>query len=195
MTHNSCHEVTTVEFCDWMEVDVEVRKKKEKEGCTSPLRVEARCIRPSSAERVAGWICIHGLGPWENVSLGCIVSHIRSHLENHSPTSPCSSSLSPPLALPVHSRTNTQKNLIHRPHSSWGWVIVPVQSNFTHKYALPLLSQHTHLLLGRAFIIKVIRFKNTQKLSRERNEGKMLEKPFTDRLYDISVSTGGSTLH
>ena len=29
MTHNSCHEVTSVEFCDWMEVNVEVRKKKK----------------------------------------------------------------------------------------------------------------------------------------------------------------------
>lgn len=107
MTHNSCHEVTSVEFCDWMEVNVEVKKTKREEGCASPRWVKARCIRPSSSERVAGWICIHVVGPWENVSLGCIVSHIGSHLENHLPTSPCSSSLSPPLALPVHSAANT----------------------------------------------------------------------------------------
>lgn len=138
MTHNSCHEVTSVEFRDWMEVNVEVKRKKRKRGgCTSPLRVEARCMRPSSAERrVAGWICIHGVGPWENVSLGCIVSHIRSHLENHLPTSPCSSSLSPPLALPVHSRTNTQKNY---PQNSF----IPRLSNCLNAEQL-YTQMHTH---------------------------------------------------
>lgn len=138
MTHNSCHEITSDEFCDWMEVNVEVKKKGK--SCTSPLRVEARSIRPSSTERVAGWICIHGVGPWENVSLGCIVSHIRSHLENHLPTSLCSSSLSPPLALPVHSRTNTQKT---HPQTSF----IPRLSNcpnYTHTRSG--LATHTHFL-------------------------------------------------
>lgn len=27
MTHNNCHEVTPAEFCDWMEVNTEVKKK------------------------------------------------------------------------------------------------------------------------------------------------------------------------
>lgn len=145
MTHNSCHEVTSVEFRDWMEVNVEVKRKKRKRGgCTSPLRVEARCMRPSSAERrVAGWICIHGVGPWENVSLGCIVSHIRSHLENHLPKSPCSSSLSPPLALPVHSRTNTQKNY---PQNSF----IPRLSNCLNAEQL-YTQTRTHTLAARTF--------------------------------------------
>lgn len=29
MTHRSCHEVTTVEFCDWTIVNVEVKKRKK----------------------------------------------------------------------------------------------------------------------------------------------------------------------
>lgn len=120
MTHKSCHEVTTTKCCDWMEVKVEVKKKKA--ACTSPLWVEARCVRPSSAERVVGWICIHGVSPWENVSLGCNVSHIRSHLEKRLPTSLCSPSLSPPLVLPVHSRTNT-----HKTHSQTS--LIPRLSN------------------------------------------------------------------
>lgn len=101
MTHKSFHEVTRAECRDWMKVNIEGKKKKKKEAA---LLHYARCIRPSSTERVAGWICIHGVDPWENVSLGCTVSHIRSHLENHLPTFLCSSSLYPPLALLVHSR-------------------------------------------------------------------------------------------
>lgn len=42
-------------------------------------------------------ICIHGVGSWENVSLGCTVSHIRTHLENHLPTSLY------PSSCPLHS--------------------------------------------------------------------------------------------
>lgn len=49
MSHSARHEVISVGFCDWMEVDV---KKKEK-GCTSSRRVEARCVCPSNSERVA----------------------------------------------------------------------------------------------------------------------------------------------
>lgn len=32
MTHKSSHEVTAVEFCDWIEVSVEVKKKKKKQA-------------------------------------------------------------------------------------------------------------------------------------------------------------------
>lgn len=106
MTHKSFHEVTRAECRDWMKVNIEGKKKKKKEAA---LLHYARCIRPSSTERVAGWICIHGVDPWENVSLGCTVSHIRSHLENHLPTFLCSSSLYPPLALLVHSRITPPK--------------------------------------------------------------------------------------
>lgn len=137
MTHKSFHEVTRAECRDWMKVNIEGKKKKKKEAA---LLHYARCIRPSSTERVAGWICIHGVDPWENVSLGCTVSHIRSHLENHLPTFLCSSSLYPPLALLVHSRITPppkkKKRLIHRPHSSQGCVTVSV--------ALLLFSCNTH---------------------------------------------------
>lgn len=156
MTHKSSHEVTAVEFCDWIEVSVEV-KKKRKTGSTSPLRVEARCIRPSRAERVVGWICIHGLSPWENVSLGCIVSHIRSHLENHLPTSPCSSSLSPPLALPVRSRTNTQK-----PHPQTSFIqrlsnCPSAEQLYTQTHTCSALKTHTHTSFWKeVFIIMVV---------------------------------------
>lgn len=128
MTHKSFHEVTRAECRDWMKVNIEGGEKKKKKEAA--LLHYARCIRPSSTERVAGWICIHGVGPWENVSLGCTVSHIRSHLENHLPTFLCSSSLYPPLALLVHSHTPPptprKKRLIHRAHSSQGCVTVSV---------------------------------------------------------------------
>ena len=86
---SSWHEVTSVLFCDWMEINVMIGKKRERHLSTSPRRAEARCIRPSSSEPGGGGgICIQVVGPWENVSLECIVSHIGSHLENDLPTSP-----------------------------------------------------------------------------------------------------------
>lgn len=88
-----------------------------------------------------GWICIHGLDPWENVSLGCIVSHIRSHLENHLSESRCSSSLSPSVRSLPSTLSQTHKTLVRRPHSSSGWVIVPVWSDFTHRYKLTFINK------------------------------------------------------
>jgi len=32
MSHKTCHEVTTVEFCDWMEVDVEKEQKRKEQA-------------------------------------------------------------------------------------------------------------------------------------------------------------------
>lgn len=119
MTHKSFHEVTRAECRDWMKVNIEGKKKKKKEAA---LLHYARCIRPSSTERVAGWICIHGVDPWENVSLGCTVSHIRSHLENHLPTFLCSSSLYPPLALLVHSRITPPPKEKKKTHSQTSFI-------------------------------------------------------------------------
>jgi len=145
MTHNGCHEVTSVEFCDWMEVNVEVKKeRRDAVFLHYGLKQGAFVLSTPSGWRRIG---IHGVDPWGNVSLGCIVSHIRSHLEDRLPTSLCSASLSPPLALPVHSSTNTHTHthttLIHRLHSSQR------QNNcthtHTHTHTLALLLQHTQL--------------------------------------------------
>lgn len=93
--------------------------KKKGKRCTSPLRAQARCICPSSSERVVvgefvfmGWV-------HEKMSLGCIVSH----LENHLPTSPCSCSLSPPLAHPIHSHTNTHARTQGTLHSQTSFIL------------------------------------------------------------------------
>lgn len=84
--------------------------------------------------RVVGWICIQLVGPWENVSLECIVSRIGPHLENHLPKSPqlllsvpstCSSR--PPSYRSAQAHANI---FIHRPHLSW------VQDDVTRRLAV-----------------------------------------------------------
>lgn len=95
-------------------------------------------VLPAQSGAVGG-ICIHVVGPWENVSLECIVSHIGSHLENHLLTSPPPP---PRLLLPVPStcssrppshqkRMHARANVfIHRPHSS------RARDDSTHKPAV-----------------------------------------------------------
>lgn len=110
-------------------------------------------VHPSFPHRASGraggqpgWICIHEVNPWENVSLGCIVSHIRSHLENHSSTSLSSTSPVPSTHSSSRVQTHAHKYLNRRPHSSPDWVIVPLQTNFTHKHTLFLFYlQHTNI--------------------------------------------------
>lgn len=156
MTHNGGHEVISVGFCDWMEVTVEVWKKEKAVLLHYGLKQGASVLLAPS-----GWwwgICIHVVGPWENVSLGCIVSHCGSHLENHLPTSPPgSSSLSPPLALRVHSpphtRTHTHQIFIHRLHSFCGWVIVQMHRPFSNNHKLALLSEHILIFWGNFFFL------------------------------------------
>lgn len=116
MTHNSCHEVTSTVFCDWIEVNVEEKRKTLYFSTTGWSKVHLSFQLRAGG---GGWICIHGVGPWENVSLGCIVSH----LENHLPTSPCSCSLSPPLAHPIHSHTNTHARTQGTLHSQTSFIL------------------------------------------------------------------------
>lgn len=157
-----------------MEADIEKKKKSRLYFFT----MDWGKVHPSFQHRAGGgWICIHEMGPWENVSLGCIVSHIRSHLDNHLPTSLCSSSLSPPLALSVHSSKNTQ-NTIHRPHSSRVWVT-------THKPALiiPCHAPHTQTFFFNdftAFPVRqdVIRFRSSLNSWNEREEMQQCDEKF-----------------
>lgn len=123
MTHNALPWSHLTSFL-WLDGNKCCDKKREIAVLLHNGLKQGASVLPAQSGAVGG-ICIHVVGPWENVSLECIVSHIGSHLENHlltSPPHPSSSSLSPPLALHIHVVPKAHARARKRLHSQASFI-------------------------------------------------------------------------